>query len=111
MAESTRPDDLEGWGVRWPIALVAGGGVALFVVATLAGAHVLYHRAGAPTAEAQPAERFPAPTLNAHLDADPRWSFAPAERQMRSPDPQVLKAMAELAAQGDGAYGPSGRRP
>lgn len=109
--EATRPDELEGWGVRWRAAVLGGAGVFCFVAATLVGAYAVYEHAGAPTVGARPAERFPAPTLNARLDRDPGWSFAPAEQQVRNPDTQVRVAMDHLAAKGDAAYGASGRTP
>lgn len=107
----TRPDALEGWGVRWRVAALAGAGVFVFIAATLAGAYGLYEHAGAPTVTTRPAERFPAPILNARLDRDPGWSFAPSAEQIRDPDPQVRAAMQNLAAEGDAVYGPPGRRP
>jgi hypothetical protein len=107
----TRPDELEGWGVRWRVAVPASAGVFVFIAATLAGAYALYEHAGAPAVAARPAKRFPAPVLNARLDRDPGWSFAPPPQQIREPDPQVRAAMNDLAAQGDGAYDAPGRTP
>lgn len=109
--QATRPDELEGWGVRWRVAVLGAAGVFIFIAVTLAGAFAFYEHAGAPTVATRPDERFPEPTLNARLDRDPAWSFAPPEQQIRDPDPQVRAAMNNLAAQGDAAYDTSGRTP
>jgi hypothetical protein len=107
----TRPDELEGWGVRWRVAVLASAGVFVFIAVTIGGAYVFYEHAGAPTVGARPAARFPAPTLNARLDRDPGWSFAPPAQRIRDADPQVRAAMAAVAGQGDAVYGASGRKP
>jgi hypothetical protein len=107
----TRPDELEGWGVRWRVAVLSGAGVFIFIAATLGGAYVFYEHAGAPTVETRRAARFPGPTLNARLDRDSGWSFALPAQQIRDPDPQVRAAMTTVAEGGNAVYDAPGRKP
>jgi hypothetical protein len=107
----TRPDELEGWGVSWRVAVLAGAGVFIFIAATLGGAHVFYEHAGAPTVETRRAARFPGPTLNARLDRDPGWSFALTPQQIHDPGRQVRAAMTAVAEGGNAVYDAPGRKP
>lgn len=105
MAED-RPDELEGWGVRWRWAVGIAAGFFAFLAAGVGLTLLMYQHAGAPHVETLPAVTFPAPRLNARLDRDPHWSFAPPYPLSRPPDPEVRRAMAELAAKSDAGYAP-----
>jgi len=100
------PDALEGWGLRWRAAILIAAGFFLLIAVGIVGSLFFYQALGAPHISVRPAESFPSPRLNARLDSDPHWSFAPPNPEERGPDPAVRRAMAELAARGDSGYQP-----
>ena len=104
MPEDGRPDELEGWGLRWKSALAVGAGFFLLIFVGVAGSMLLWRGFGSPPVNVRPGETFPAPRLNDRLDSDPRFSFAPPNPEEHAPDPAVRRAMAALAAQGNAAY-------
>ncbi|HUZ12619.1 MAG TPA: hypothetical protein VMU93_07225 [Caulobacteraceae bacterium] len=111
MSESSPRDELEGWGVRWRIALWGVAGFFAFLFVSIGGMYLFYLRAGSPHVNTRPAMAFPGPGLNPRLDSAPGWSFAPPNPQESGPDPQVLRAMHDVAARGDAGYAPLAAPP
>jgi hypothetical protein len=107
MPEAARSDELEGWRARGWVG--AGLAVGLYALAFLAVAvvAVMFATEG-PKHMAEPAPRaFPGPELNARLDRDPHFSYAPRPL----PDSEIEPAMRTLAAEGDAGWGPAAPPP
>ena len=111
MAESTRPDELEGWRVRWRWGVGLTAAFYALIALAIGVTFALYRQFGQPHVNVRPAQTLPAPRLNERLDSDPHWSFAPPDPEERGPDPQVWRAMNQLAAEGDAGYASPRRAP
>lgn len=111
MPDAEHPDELEGWSVRWSVAVVGAVLSFAFIAVACGGVYAFWVAENRPMVQTWPSETFPAPRLNAKLDSDPTYSFAPPSPFERAPSPPVQAAMQAAAAQGAALDGPPARSP